>query len=576
MVKWNLSEIYNFEDTDKILAKIKRKVKKAKSFRKELKNSLNEKRFMEILKELESIGTLSAKLSGYASLWLTEKTDSSERNTHDAKISQALTELGNELIFFGLWFKELNQKDADRFIKSSGKYAYHLKSVRQFKKYTLKENEEQIINIKDLTGDESITRFYDIITNSFLFDFEGKKVTQADIVTYVRHPSAKKRELAYKNLLKKYKENDAILGEIYKSLVQSWVNENVGIRKFKSPISARNLGNDIDDKIVDTMLNVVRKNIPIFHEYFKLKAKLLGYKKLSRFHIYAPIKKSETKYTYKEGKDLVLNTYKEFSELAHTYAKEIFDLKHFDSEVKQGKQNGAFCSSISKNIAPYILQSYNGKISDVFTMMHEFGHGIHGRAARDQTEFTFHSSTPMAETASIFGETLLEKKMLKQSNKKDKISILMRSLDDKYASIIRQAYIVVFEKLIYDKINQGCTIEEINKYYLENLKEQFGNSVEIPDIFQHEWKYILHFFHYPFYCYSYAFGNLLALSFYGIYEEQGEKFVDNYMNVLAAGGSDSPQNIIKKELGLNITKELFWQKAFDLIRKDLNELKKLV
>ena len=576
MVKWNLSGIYDFKDTDKLLAQVKRKVEKAKSFRKELKPSLKSKRFMEIVKELESISSLSSKLSGYASLWLTEKTDSSERNTHYAQISQILTELGNELIFFSLWFKELKNKEAEKFISSSGKYSYYLESIRRFKKYALNESEEQIINIKDLTGDDAITRFYDIITNSFLFDFEGKKITQADLTTYVRNPNEKKRELAYKTLLGKYKENDAILGEIYKSLVQSWVNENVGIREFKSPISARNLGNDIPDKVIETMINVIRKNIKIFHEYFKLKAKILGYKKLSRFHIYAPVKKSETKYSYKEGKDLVLKTYKDFSPLAYKYAKEIFDLKHFDSEVKQGKQNGAFCSTIGKNISPFILQSYNEKISDVFTMMHEFGHGIHGRAAKAQTEFTFHSATPMAETASIFGETLLEKKLLKSASKKDKISILMKSLDDRYASIIRQAYIVIFENLIYDEVPKGCTIGEINKFYLKNLKEQFGNSVEIPEIFQHEWKYILHFFHYPFYCYSYAFGNLLALALYGIYEEQGKKFVDNYMNVLAAGGSDSVQNIIKKNLGLDITKEEFWQKAFDLIKDDLNELKRLI
>ena len=208
-------------------------------------------------------------------------------------------------------------------------------------------------------------------------------------------------------------------------------------------------------------------------------------------------------------------------------------------------------------------------------MMHELGHAIHGRAARKQTQFTFHSALPMAELASIFGETLLEKKIMKQATPKEKKSLLIQSLDNKYASIIRQAYFVIFEQKAHKEIANGATIQQLNSLYLENLKKQFGNSIEIPQIFQHEWKYIPHIYYSPFYCYAYAFGNLLGLSLYSMYKKQGKEFIDKYIKILSMGGSDSPQNILNI-LNIDISDPKFWQGGFDLIDKELQELKKLI
>ena len=576
MVKWDLSELHKKEDTEKVLKQIQELVETGKSFRQELNENTKPKRFMEMLKHFENMSFISSKLAGFASLWLTEKTDSSERNTYEAQLSQKLTEMGNDLIFFGLWFKDLSNEKAEEIINISGNYSYHLKSIRMFKEHSLSELEEKIINIKDLTGDEASTRFYDIITNSFKFELDGKEITQSDLVPLVRSPDEKVRKETYTKLLSKYKDNEHILGEIYKVLVQDWANENVLLRNFKTPISVRNKGNDVKDKTVSTLLNVTKKNIHIFHEYFKIKAKILNYNKLSRYHLYAPINDLDKEYTYEESKKIVLSTYKNFSEKSYNYASEIFDSNHVHSEIQAGKQSGAFCSTPTNELPPYILLNFKNKISDVFTMMHEFGHGIHGRAAKDQTQFTYHSALPMAETASIFGETLLEKRMLKEATPEEKKQILIKSLDDKYASIIRQTYFVIFEVEAHKAIQEGATIEELNELYFKTLKDQFGDSVELPEIFQHEWKYIPHIYHTPFYCYAYAFGNLMALSLYKTYEQQGKEFVDKYMSLLSAGGSDSPFNIVKDNLGLDITQEEFWQKAFDLIKEEVEELKNLI
>lgn len=576
MVKWNLNDVHKPGEQKKLIASLEKKVNDLKNKRSKLNKNLSVKEFMNILKQSESISEKSSRLSGYVGLKLTEKTNSSKLITEEAQISELLTKLQNELIFFGIWFKKIDNKQAEKYILQSGKYAYYLKEIRNFKKYTLTEPEEKIINIKDLTGSDAIIKTYDIITNSFKFDWKGKQITQGELVANVQSPKKEDRHLAYKTLFKKYIENSTVIGEIYKTVVQDWKYENINVRGFKSAISVRNLSNDLNDKIVESLLNVAKKNTKVFQEYFKLKSKILKEKKLSRFDLYAPIKTTEKKYTYEQSKKIVLETFKEFSPLAYQYAKEIFDLKHVHSEIQDGKQSGAFCYTVNKDISPYILLNFTGKLKDLMTMMHEFGHGVHGRAARNQTQFTFHSSLPLAETASIFSETILENKLLKQVTKKEKKSLLMYALENQYASIQRQSFFVLFEKDAHELISKGATVEDLDKLYLKNLKLQFGNSLEIPEEFKHEWKYIPHIYHTPFYCYAYAFGNLLGLALYQIYEEEGDKFVNNFMKVLATGGGDSAYNNLKNNLGIDISKESFWQKAFDYISKEIDELKELI
>lgn len=570
MVKWDLNKLIP-EGSEKLISELTSKVEKFKNYR----ENINLDNFLSVLKEREEIAGLAKRLNGHSALWLSEDTSSSERNSYNLKISQLLTDVENSLLFFSLWFKSLSDNDAKKFIDISGKHSYYLESIRLFKDHTLKEKEEQILNLKDVTGVEAITRLYDIITNKFKFEWAGKEITQSELAVFVRSSSSRVREDAYKTLLKPYSREEMTLGELYKTIVLDWHNENLKLRGFKTPISVRNLVNDVPDKAVDALLRVTRKNTSIFHEYFAVKAKLLGMKKLSRFHLYAPVSDFDKTYTFEESKNIVLDTYRNFSERAYSYAKEIFDLGNVHSEISLGKQSGAFCYTVVKDIAPFIMLNFAGKLNDVSTMMHEFGHGIHGRAARKQTQFTFHSALPMAETASIFGETLLEKRLLKESSDKDKINLLVNTLDGFYASIVRQAFFVIFENEAHSMIAKNATIEELNSAYLKNLKEQFGTSMEIHEDFKHEWKYIPHIFHTPFYCYAYAFGNLLGLSLYKMHEEEGDTFSEKYMRLLSFGGSNSPGEILKDVMNVDITSEKFWQGGFDIIKEHLEELKKL-
>ncbi len=574
MVTWNLNTIYSFQDTEKLISELKTLIEEFKNVRQKLTPTLLPKEFMNILKKKEVIAELLAKLNGYAGLWLAENTADSQRNTHESKISELSADASNTLLFFDLWFKTLDDKQAEKYIRESGPYQYYLRQIRAFKQYTLSEKEEQAINLKDLTGAQAFSKMYDIVTNKFLFDWHGKKLTLEEINQYKQSPKRAHRKTCYDKVLGKYGQEQEVLGEVYKNIVNDWKNENIKIRKFTSPIAVRNLSNDIPDTAIEALLNVIKKNKTLFQEYFCIKAKLCKLKNKDRYDLYAPYSATEKTYTYETAKQITLDTYKQFDERAYQLAKKIFDENHVHSDIQQGKQSGAFCATISNNITPFVLLNYIGKLNDVFTMMHEFGHGIHGLAAQHQTPFTFHSALPLAETASIFGELLLTKRFLKEATPQEKIAALIRELDGQYASIIRQAYFILFEKEAHEKIAQSITIEELNKLYLENLKEQFGNSMTVPEVFQHEWKYIPHIYHTPFYCYAYAFGNLLVLALYNMYEKEGKTFVPKYMKILSYGGSEAPVTILK-EVGIDITQETFWQQGFDAIKHELEELKKL-
>ncbi len=574
MVIWNLTNIYKIKDKNKLISELKLKVKKFMNYRKKLSPKLTTKEFLNILKEKEQIMEICSKLIAYSELKLTENTADSKANAEEAKMAELCTDLGNETMFFSLWFKNIPEKQAKKYIQASGKYHYLLQRMRDLRKFILNENEEKIINIKDLTGTEACSRFYNIITNKFIFEFKNKEMTQEEINQYKQSPKRTDRKTSYDLVFKKYKDNQEILGEIYKSTANDWKNEYIKLRKYDSPISVRNKGNNIPDKAVEVLLNVIKKNMKIFQEYFKLKAKICRIKNFDRYDLYIPYEKTQKKYDYEKSKKIVLETYKQFSEKAYVFAKKIFDEEHIHSNIQKNKKSGAFCYSILNYITPYVLLNHVGKINDLFTMMHEIGHGIHSLSAKEQTQFTFQSSLPLAETASIFGENLLARRLLKEADNKEKISILTKMLDGQYASIARQAYFVMFEIKAHDMIAKGATIDELNKEYLRNLKEQFG-KIKVDEIFQHEWKYIPHIYHSPFYCYAYSFGNLLVLALYRMYEEQGKKFVPKYLKILSYGGSESPQKILS-EIGIDITKESFWQKGFDIIKEEIAELKKYI
>jgi len=586
--KWDLTDLVDDSlktKSDLLVENIKRKVKEFENNRVILKRDLGITIFEGLLRKIESIMEDLSIVNSFAQLKYAADTSSNEAASLVLQTEKLSSEISNKILFFDLWFKkELDENNAQRLVDSiSPVYREFLKYKRLLAKYSLNESEEKIINTLEVTGPTALVKIYDRMTSNFEFTIirkRGKKkvirtfTNKEKLISLIRSPKANEREFAYKALFKTYEKNSGVLGEIYQNLVTQWKDENISIRGFKSPISVRNIYNNIDDTTIETLLSVCRKNVTMFHDYFKEKAKLIGVKKLRRYDLYAPISsKNIPKFTFKNATKLVLDTFSRFDPRFGTYTERLFKESHIDSEIRNGKTGGAFCYTVSPRRTPYVLLNFNGIMRDVSTMAHEFGHAIHSMFAYDKPILVSHAPLPLAETASVFGEMLLNEEIYKKLNREKKKIFLAEQIDDMYATIIRQAFFTIFEIEAHKNIvEQSVTIDNISEYYMNNLKAQFGDSIHISDDFRWEWLYIPHFFHTPFYCYAYSFGNLLVLSLYQQYREDGNSFISKYIKILSAGGSEKSETLLS-DCGFNISDASFWQQGFDLIKTKINKLK---
>ncbi len=322
-------------------------------------------------------------------------------------------------------------------------------------------------------------------------------------------------------------------------------------------------------------MNVCRRNAPVFQRFFRLKARSLGVDKLRRYDIYAPVTKSAKTYAFDQAAEMVLDSFASFHPDFGKLAQRVFDQNHLDSEIRKGKQSGAFCASVTPEMTPWVKLNYQGRAEDVATMAHELGHAIHAMLAEKHSVFTFHSSLPLAETASTFGEMMLVDRMLtSETDEAVRRDLLFRQVDDAYATIMRQAFFAQFEKQAHEMVMNNIPVDEISAAYMENLKEQFGEAVELSEEFKWEWVSIPHIYHTPFYVYAYAFGQLLVLALYQQYKAEGDAFKPRYLKFLSAGGSKAPAGICA-EAGIDIRSEKFWQGGFDVLSKLVDELETL-
>ena len=579
---WSLADLFQgFDDPayQTAFETIRAGAEKFQAYREQLVPDISEDVFLNIITEYEQYYRLISRLGGFAQLAFAADTQDQASQAQVARADQFQAEISNQTLFFNLWWKALDDQNAERLLKASGDYGYWLEAMRNFKDFTLTEPEEKIINIKDVTGVNALNMLYDSITNRYTFKIEikgeMKELTRGELTALVRESDPDLRARAYQTMFEVYEADAPILGQIYQAIVRDWRNENLNLRGFQSPIAVRNLVNDIPDPVVETLLEVTRKNAGLFHRFFKLKAKRIGMDKLRRYDVYAPVEKSDKKYAFDEAAGIVLESFQEFHPQFANLAQQIFDAEHVDSEVRKGKMSGAFCATLTPDLTPWVLLNYQGKADDVATMAHELGHGIHSLMAQDHTALTQHACLPLAETASTFGEMMLIDKLLaEESDEAVRRDLLFRQMDDAFATILRQIYFAMFEKEAHEMIANGAQVNDLADAYLANLKEQFGDSVDIPDEFRWEWVMIPHIYGVPFYVYAYAFGQLLVLALYKQYQAEGEGFKPRFMDILAAGGSIAPVELLANA-GIDVTQAEFWQGGYDVIEEMVNALEQL-
>jgi oligoendopeptidase F len=583
--RWDLSEMLP-EPSEPVIADrfagLEAAVADFESCRERLRAGMEPAEFLAILKRYETLSETISLLTNYASLWFAEDTGRAAALTMMNRVQQEATAAGNRVLFFTLWWKELDDQEAAALLPrgdENADFRHFLADVRRFRAHTLDERSEQIVNLKDDNGIQAVVTLYSMLTNRLEFDLkvdgEEKRLTRDALLSHAFSPRADLREAAYRELYRVYAAEGTVLGQIYMNRVRDWHNENVTLRGYRSAIAVRNLDNDVPDRAVEVLLQATRENAHLFQRYFRLKAGWLGMERLRRYDIYAPLAASEREVPFEEAVRSVLDTLGEFHPVLGRRAEQVFAENHVDSEIRKGKRSGAFCSTVTPRLTPWVLVNFAGRVRDVATLAHELGHAIHSMMADGHSSLTQHASLPLAETASVFSEMLMTDRLLQ--GERDPLArreLLAAAIDDVYATVLRQSYFVLFEVEAHRAVLDGCSQEDLSELYMAKLAEQFGSSVDVAPEFRDEWLCIPHIYHTPFYCYAYSFGQLLVLALYRRFQEMGEAFKPGYLKLLSYGGAARPVDILR-EMGIDIEDRAFWQSGFDLVGERIDELERL-
>lgn len=582
---WNLSELLAAPTEAVVAGELERIEQAVDAFARErdsLSADMDPRALLAILRHNERLLEQVSVIAGYASLRFSENTQDAAGLSLRNRVEQALTRHENRILFFSLWWKSLDDDQAERLLPSAEDepdFRHFLLDLRRIRPYTLDERSEQLINIKDTNGMSAVLTLYSMITSRLTFnievDGEAQELTDGELRSLFFSPDSAVRERAYSVCHAIYQRESPVLAQIYANRVRDWHSENVELRRFESPIAVRNVANDIPDQAVDTLLDVVATNAPLFREYFRLKAEWLGMDRVRRSDVYAPLASSDRTVDFADAVDSVLETFRRFDTDVAALAERVLADDHLDAEIRPGKRGGAFCSTVLPRLTPWVLVNYTGRVRDVATLAHELGHAVHSMLAAEHSIFTQHPSLPLAETASVFAEMLMTDRLLKEEQ--DPVTrreLLAAAVDDVYATVLRQAYFVRFERTAHQAILENRSADDLGELYLANLREQFGDEMEIPSAFRFEWLSIPHIFQTPFYCYAYSFGQLLVLALYRRFQEEGDAFKPGYLRLLSLGGAARPQALLG-EMGIDICDRAFWQGGFEIVRGMIEELKSL-
>jgi oligoendopeptidase F len=582
---WSLTDLLPDADKATVTARVAEAEADVAAFeahRTELGPQMEPTRLLDVVFHYERLVEKLYLLGAYGALWFAENTQNQAALAMKSRIEHVLTGFENRLLFFDLWWKGLDDADAERLLPDAAEHPderHFLADLRRLKPFTLDEPSEKIINLKDANGISALMTMYSMLTNRLEFrlevDGEPKILTRSELMSHVYSPDAERRAAAYRELYRVYGRDAGILAQVYFHRVRDWTSEYLELRGHASPIAVRNRRNDIPDAAVEALLDVTSENVGLFQRYFRLKADWLGVERLRRYDLYAPLAGSDKQVPYAEAVELVLATFRDFDPGFAVHAERVLADDHVDAELRPGKKGGAFCSTVLPRQTPWVLLNYTARVRDVATMAHELGHAVHSLLAAGHTVLTQHSCLPLAETASVFAEQLLTDRLLgAESDPAVRRELLAAQMDDIYATVMRQAWFTRFEIAAHRAIAEGTDVEALDEIYFDTLARQFGDAVELSDDFRREWVTIPHIYHTPFYCYAYSFGQLLVLALYRRYKNEGAAFVPGYLGMLAAGGSAPPVEVLAAA-GVDPTDPDFWRGGFDVVAGIVDELESL-
>jgi len=583
MPEWDLSDLYKAPDAPEIQRDLKVAAKEAARIKSAYQGRLAELakdggKLVVAIKDYEKLSDLAGKLGSYAGLYYVLDQTDPVRAKFNGDVSEALTKLYTDLIFFELELNQIDDETLDAATKHKAlkRYKPWLDDLRKERPHQLDEKLETLFTEKSQTSRGAWNRLFNETMSSLKFDVKGEKAPLGleSTLNLLSDTDEKKRKAASEALSKVFKANLPLFTLITNTLAKDKEISDRW-RNFKDVADSRNLANRVEGPVVDALVSSVREAYPVLsHRYYAMKAKWLGKKKLASWDRNAPLPdKPERTIGWAEAEKIVLRAYGDFAPEMATIAKEFFDKNWIDAPVKPGKAPGAFSASTVPSVHPYVMMNYLGKPRDVMTLAHELGHGVHQMLARAQGPLLAPTPLTLAETASVFGEMLTFKAILAETkNKRERKAMIAAKVEDMLNTVVRQIAFYTFERRVHEERRQGeLTSDRINAIWMEVQAESFGPAIELKPGYEVFWTYIPHFIHSPFYVYAYAFGDCLVNSLYGLYAEAHPGFVAKYFDLLKAGGSKHHSELLAP-FGLDARDPEFWKKGLKVIEGMIDEL----
>ena len=566
-IHWDLSDLYESID-DPALERDKQKVQQqAEDFSSEYKGKvaeLNEEGMKQALQDYEQLLEIIGKIGSYAHLIWSTNTNDPKYGKLKQEASELSSQIHQKLVFFDVEWLGMDDEKAERLIQSEtlSHYKHYLETSRRYKEHILSENEEQVLSAKKVTGRSAWNRYFDETMGAARFELDGEELTQQEILSKLHEPDRNLRKRAHASATQTFKEHRRTLTFIFNTLLADKHTDDK-LRGYESWISSRNLSNEIDDETVEVLVDEVTNKYGLVQRFYDLKSSLLGYDELYDYDRYAPLLENKKKISWDEARQIVLNSYSDFHPEMGNIAGEFFNQNWIDAAMKPGKRGGAYSASTVPSVHPYVFMNFDGKIRDVQTLAHELGHGVHQYLSRQQGVLQADTPLTTAETASVFGEMLVfQRLMRREDDPQNRLAMLMGKIDDTLATVFRQVAMNRFEQRIHTarRTEGELAPERFDALWMDTQKAMFEGSVTLGEHYAHWWSYIPHFVHTPGYVYAYAFGELLVLALYARYQDEGEAFADKYIDLLRAGGSDWPHELVS-ELGIDLTDLSFWDQG---------------
>lgn len=579
---WDLTEIYKDIKDPKIKEDLKNIRKISKEFliswKDKIKN-LNSNELVDCIEQYQNINEKIYKIGTHSNLIFATNMEDPEISRYNSTISDEVTDIFSSLIFVSLELSKISDDVFNKWMLSekAKEWMPYLKILRKRNPFILDPLVEEILIEKSATGRSAWVRLFDETSASLRFPFKKEMVSEAEILNYLSDPDPENRKMAGQSLSKILEKNKRIFGMILNVISRDrYIEDNK--RGFKRIVSSRNLDNDVEDEVVDALVKTVDEAMPkLTHRYYKWKAKQFGKTKLDWWDRNAPLpSSSDRSIEWSEAKSIVLESFASFHPEISKLANLFFQNNWIDAEVRKGKASGAFAHPSIPSLHPYVLLNYQGKIRDVMTLAHELGHGVHQILAAKNGLLMAETPLTLAETASVFGEMLVFRKLLEDSNDKEKKQLLAGKVEDMLNTVVRQIGFHQFEVKFHEaRIKSELTPDEIGEIWMQTQSHAVGPYINLTDEYKVLWGYIPHFVHTPFYVYAYAFGDSLVNALWYSYQNSDKNvFAEKYLDMLSAGGTKGHNDLLKP-FNLSAYDKSFWNKGVSMISGLMDELEKL-